>query len=272
MNCSEASALFGEALDGSMQAGARKSLLEHLGLCRGCRRSYELESITKAVVGKRCAHATTPPEIVQSIVASLHQASESPFFAWVQDVFTMRRVLPTLAGAVALVAVLVLVRTPSTTVEHDEHTASNDVIFQSLQNFDRLRNGELKPAVVAANAEDIHQYLDHNGMDFAVVQPLDCCTSYGALTSEYNGVRLAQVVYTMNQDVMYVYQVRKKNVFDGSALIISPAARMALEKTGWYTDPHHPSGNVILWLKNETLCAAVSSMKKDEMLALLNRN
>jgi hypothetical protein len=51
-----------------------------------------------------------------------------------------------------------------------------------------------------------------------------------------------------------------------------PAARTSLQKTGWYTDPHHPRCNVVVWISNETLCVAVSSMKKDEMLALLNQN
>ncbi|HTP13884.1 MAG TPA: hypothetical protein VMM37_09640, partial [Bacteroidota bacterium] len=61
-------------------------------------------------------------------------------------------------------------------------------------------------------------------------------------------------------------------VLEGSALVMPPAARTSLQKTGWYTDPHHPRCNVVVWISNETLCVAVSSMKKDEMLAMLNQN
>jgi len=196
----------------------------------------------------------------------------SPFFAWIQEVFTMRRLFPALAASVAMMIALVFFTPPTPVHESNVQTASNDVIFQSLQNFTKLQNGELKPAIVAKRAEDVHQYLDNSGMGFAVVQPMDCCTSYGALTSEYNGIKLAQVVYTMNDEVMYVYQVRKEKVFDGSTLIIPPAARIALEKTGWYADVDHPKCSVILWVSGQTLCTAVSSMKKDEMLAMLNRN
>ena len=184
----------------------------------------------------------------------------------------MRRLLPALAVSLAFVFTVVFWGTPNTTMESDAHTTPNDVIFQSLQNFAQIQKGAIKPTLVASKAEDIHQYLDNNGFGFAVVHPMDCCTSYGAMTSQYDGIKLAAVVYRMNDDVMYVYQVRKKNVFEGSTLVIPPAARTALEKTGWYTDPHHPNCNVILWIADETLCAAVSSMKKDEMLALLNRN
>jgi hypothetical protein len=274
MNCTEAKVLFGDAIDGSLPTSTRSSFFEHLGICWGCRKSYELEVITKTVVRNRCSRVSTPPEIIQSIVLALRKPSESvsPFLEWIQNMFTMKRLLPALAASVAIAVALVFFSSPSTVEESDVHTASNDVIFQSLQNFAKLQSGELKPELVTNRAEDIHQYLDNSGMDFAFVQPMDCCRSYGALTSEYNGVKLAQIVYTMNDDVMYVYQVRKKNVFDGSILIIPPAARTALEKTGWYTDPHHPKCNVVLWIADQTLCAAVSSMKKDEMLALLNRN
>ena len=274
MKCTEANDLFGEAIDGSVPLSTRNSLLEHLGRCRGCRKSYELEMITKAVVKSRCSHVGTPPEIVHTIVSALNKSSQSvsSLFDWIQDVFTMGRLLPALAASVAIVVGLVFFNSPTAIEESDVHTASNDVIFQSLRNFARFQNGELKPTMVANKAEDVHHYLDNSDRDFAIVQPMDCCKSYGALTSEYNGVKLAQIIYTMSDDVMYVYQVRKTNVFDGSTLIIPPAARVALEKTGWYTDPHHPNCNVVLWIADQTLCAAVSSMKKDEMLAVLNRN
>jgi len=274
MKCAEAYDLFGEAIDGIISAGSRQSFLEHLGICRGCRRSFELEAITKATVKSLCSRATTPPEVVQSVLLNLSSRSQSlsPFFEWIQDTFTLRRLLPALAVTVAIVVGLVFFNPRTAVEESDVHTASNDVIFQSLRNFSMLQTGQLKPSMVTNKAEDIHQFLNKSGLDFAIVQPMDCCRSYGALTSEYNGVKLAQVVYTMNDDVMYVYQVRKENVFDGSTLIIPPAARTALEKTGWYTDPNHPKCNVVLWIANNTLCAAVSSMKKDEMLALLNRN
>ncbi len=274
MNCIEANDCFGDAIDGSLSESFRRSFSEHLESCRTCRRSFELESITKLIVQDRCPRVSTPLDIRQSIVSALNEPSAArvPFLEWVQSVFTLRRLVPALVISVAFVLALVFFGTPNASPESDVHDAPNDVIFQSLQNFAQIQKGTFRPALVASKAEDIHQYLDSNGFDFAVVHPLECCTSYGAMTSKYNGIKLASVVYRMNDDVMYVYQVRKEHVFRGSALVIPPAARTALEKTGWYTDPHHPSCNVILWIADETLCAAVSSMKKDEMLALLNRN
>ena len=274
MNCTEANNLFGEALDGFVSGNARHSLFEHFGICRSCRKAFELESITKLIVKSRCTRVHTPLDVRQSVLTALlaPTAATPTLFEWIQQTFTLRRLLPALAVSVAMVFAMVFYGPPTPTEESDAHTASNDVIFQSLRNFAQLQKGEVKPTLVASTAQDIHQYLDNNGLDFAIVHPMDCCTSYEAMTSKYKGIELAEVVYRMSDDVLYVYQVKKKNVFEGSTLVIPPAARTALAKTGWYTDPHHPNCNVILWIADQTLCAAVSSMKKDEMLALLNRN
>lgn len=276
MNCSEANELFGDAIDGVAPSISRNVVSEHLRICPTCRRSYELEVVAKAVVKSSCHHFAVPTSIVQIIVAAIEQETRksTAFLSWTQEIFTTRRLIPTLLASTAIALFLILFSQQSgiSVPESDAHTASNDVIFQSLQNFARLQKGEFLPARIATKAEDVHQYLDSSGMDFAVVHTMDCCKSYGATLSEYDGIKLAHVVYTLDGDVMYVYQVKKANVLEGSSLVIPPAARTALKKTGWYTDPNHPDCNVVLWISNETLCAAVSSMKKDEMLAMLNQN
>ncbi len=276
MNCSEASELLGEAVDGVTSSWNRSEFFEHLRACTTCRRTYELETMAKAVVRKGCPRVTTPPQILRSVIDAVEHESQKSLSlpAWIHEIVSVRWLVPALVGSLAVTAFLVFFnqRPETFTPESYEHTASNDFIHQSLQNFARLQNGEFKPAVISSKAEDVHEYLDSSGRDFAVVRAMDCCTSYGAAASEYDGIRLAHVVYTLDDDMMYVYQVRKAHVLDGSTFVLPPAARTALKKTGWYTDPHHPDCNVVLWTTDETLCAAVSSMKKDEMLALLNQN
>ena len=66
-----------------------------------------------------------------------------------------------------------------------------------------------------------------------------------------------------------MYEVEKEQAMRGPILSLPSAARASLQETGWYTDPQHKDCNVVLWTVNKTLCAAVSTMKKDRMLALL---
>jgi anti-sigma factor RsiW len=274
MNCKEASDLFGDALDGKDSLNIRSSFFEHLGACPPCRKAFELEKVTKDIVRNTCKKVSTPPQVLNAVISELQRQSQRPpsVFEWIQEVFTPRRLIPALAASVAIATFLIFFDSQTVVDESDVHAAENDIIVQSLQNFAKLQTGELKPARISKVAEEVHTYLDSSGIHFAIVRTMDCCRTYGAITSEFGGIRLAHVVYTMDDDVLYVYQVRKKHVMEGSILVIPVAARTALQKTGWYTDSHHPDYNVVLWIVDETLCAAVSSMKKDEMLALLNGN
>lgn len=273
MNCREVHNHLGEAIDGGLPPQAKTGLFEHLNLCRPCRKEYELETITKMVVKTKCPHTSTPPQIFHSIVSALRRESGSAFslIEWLREQSLATRIIPALAGALVIVAFLLFRTSPGGEAESDVHTASNDIIFQSIQNFSKIRTGELKATTAANDPEQVHKFLDDNGFDFAVVKQLDRCASYGAVTSDYQGIQLVHLVYNVDSEVLYVYQVRKKLALEGSALTVPPAARTALQKTGWYTDPRHPNCNVVVWIVDETLCAAVSSMKKDRMLALLSR-
>lgn len=274
MNCREVHNNLGEAIDGGLPTQAKTGFFEHLNLCKPCRKDYELETITKMAVQTKCPYTSTPPQIFHAIVSALRgeSRSSSSLFDSVRERLTARNLVPALAGAMAIVAFLLFRPAPGIEAESDVHTASNDIIFQSLQNFSKIRTGELKATTAANNAEEVHKFLGDNGFNFAVVKHLDRCASYGALTSEYRGIQLAHLVYNVDGEVLYVYEVKKRLALEGSLLTVSPAAKTALQKTGWYTDPRHPDCNVVVWIVDETLCAAVSSMKKDRMLALLSRN
>jgi hypothetical protein len=257
-----------------MPPQAKSGFFEHLNLCKPCRKEYELETITKMFVTTKCPYTSTPPQIFHAIVSALRGESRSAFspILWFREQSLATRIIPILVGAMVIAAYFLFPPAPGIDEESDVHTASNDIIFQSLRNFSRLRTGELKTTTAANNPEDVHKFLDDNGFDFAVVKQLDRCASYGAVTSDYQGIQLAHLVYSVDGEVLYVYEVRKKLALEGSLLTVPPAARTALRKTGWYTDPRHPDCNVIVWIVDETLCAAVSSMNKDRMLALLSRD
>src|SRR5512140_2945916 len=109
MNCSEANELFGDAIDGAIPTGGRNTLWEHLRVCLPCRRAFELETVAKAMVKSRCSHISTPPQVYQSVIASLQNESKAPqsFLAWVQEVFTARRLMPALLGSIAIAVFLV---------------------------------------------------------------------------------------------------------------------------------------------------------------------
>ncbi len=272
MNCNEVHELLGTAIDGVLEQKAEGEFRQHLALCSPCRNAFELESLAKRVVRRKIKRTPTPPRIYEEVVRTLRleqEVSVQPT-SWVERIVGNRVVIPALITGVAAV-IMILMLTPTQRSDlATRHTAPNDVINQSLINFALVRSGDLKPSMVSCYPEGVVGFFERNGIRFAVnVKPLDNCEWYGAISSDYNGVKLAQVVYKLGSELMYVYQVSENEVKEGSLLHLPPAAQEALAKTNWYTDPEHPDCNVVLWKDKGTLCAAVSTMKKDRLLALL---
>jgi hypothetical protein len=151
-----------------------------------------------------------------------------------------------------------------------EHTAANDIINLSYNNFVLVRSGQLKPVLVSCTPESVTTYFKKSELNFAVdVIKLPDCEWYGAMASEYNGVKLAHVVYKIGEHWMYVYEVSHDDAMGGARMTLPPAAKTALARSEWYTDPNHPDCSVVVWKTDGTLCAAVSTLKKEQLLAML---
>lgn len=272
MTCQEIDELFGSAIDGVLPKQAEADFRHHVTVCPPCRTAYELESLAKRIVQQKVKRLPTPPQVYEAVVRTLGVEEEAApqSTRWFDRLVGSRVVVPALlTGAAAIVLLLTL--TPAQRADQStRHTAANDIINQSIVNFALVRSGELKPSMVSCYPEGVVGFFERNGMRFAVnVKSLENCEWYGAISSDYNGVRLAHVVYKIGDDIIYVFQVSEDEVQEGSLLQMPPAAKQALASTNWYTDPDHPDCSVVLWKDKGTLCAAVSTMKKDRLLALL---
>jgi anti-sigma factor (TIGR02949 family) len=274
LSCNQITDLIGHALDGELPKEHETEFRHHVTLCPPCRRAYELEALTKKVVRSRIKRIPTPPQVYEAVVRTLRVEEEVTTSGaapgWWERTFSRRMLVPALVAGVVVVAML-LTLTPAERSElATRHTAPNDIINQSIVNFALVRSGELKPTMISCYPEGVIGFFERNGLRFVVnVKNIESCDWYGASSSDYNGVKLAHVVYKIGDELMYVYQVSEQDVEKGSLLQLPLAARTALAETNWYTDPDHPECNVVLWRDNGTLCAAVSTMKKDRILALL---
>ena len=272
MTCKEVQNLFGHALDGVLPKNVVSTFFEHLTRCPLCRKDYELELITKSAVHSAVKPVQAPSAVRQAVLLALGNESSLPAERpGILSFFANRFLsIPAVASGIAIIALAYLFLPPSPSADSlTVHNASNDVINQTMKNFQRIRDGELKPTMTSCYPEGVIAYFENNGIKFAVnIRPMENCDWYGALFNEYNGVKLAHVVYKLGDDLMYVYQVKSDEATGGSTLRMPPAAKASLEKTGWYLDPQHPKCNVVLWNEKGTLCVAASTMKKEKMLSL----
>lgn len=272
MDCKEVHNLFGHAIDGILPKNFVSAFFEHLSLCHPCKKEYELELVTKSAVRTAVPPVRTPAAVHDAILLALgnQYAASANAPSLRSRFFGGSFTVPALVGGLAVAAlVYFIVPFSPSPDELTVHTASNDVINQTMKNFQLIRDGEMKPTMTSCYPEGVITYFESNGVKFAVnIRPIDNCDWYGALFNEYNGVKLAHVMYKIGDELMYVYQVRCDEATEGSTLRLPPAAKTSLAKTGWYLDPQHPNCNVVLWKENGTLCVAASTMKKEKMLEI----
>ena len=272
VKCSNVDALLGQVIDGIVPEADKKAFHTHIASCDRCKRSYELEVVAKSLVQQNLPRVSTPMHVRRAVLSSLYGEAERASRPFLSRIFGL---VPTPAYAVvAAAALIVYLFFPSQQTSLDDmirHAGERDVMEQAASNFALIRDGKMKPPITTCSPENMYAYLEAQELPFeAVVRPLERCDGYSAVVNEYDGVKLAHVVYSIGDDMLYVYQVRGiESLNDGGHLTMPAAAKEALTTTGWYTDPQHPDCNVVLWEENGTVCAATSTMSKTGMLALL---
>ncbi len=266
MNCLEIDRHLGDAIDGVLPDHVKKTFHDHLIMCRGCRTSFEFELFGKKMVRGKLRRVPTPDSVRTQISNSLRKEIDE--VGLLQRLFGTNASLPAFAGGIAIIAITLVVTSPEWFSRGG--TPPNDIIAQSLQNFALIQSGELKPSIISCSPEGVIGYFDQNGVKFVVnVIPMENCDWYGAMLSEYAGGKLAHVVYKVDDHMMYVFQAKKEDILRGSLFALPATARTALAQTGWWVDPEGRDQSLVMWTMNGTLCAAVSSMKKERLLALL---
>ncbi len=143
----------------------------------------------------------------------------------------------------------------------------NNVVRQSVVDFHKILRGEIAPQLTSAESVDLQDFFTGKTSFPVLVPRLKECTLVGGVLQEHNGMRLAYVVYRAGDDLISVYQTCWETVEEGKALDLTPEAKTALLKSGWYTPG--PAGNdaVVLWKHDRTLCVAVSHIGLDRLLA-----
>jgi anti-sigma factor (TIGR02949 family) len=271
VNCDEVKEQISPAVDNRLTGDERRAFEHHIGQCPQCRNEFELERMTKRVVMSAIVRSRTPAELSAHIIAQLPPpsgdiASKSWFERW--RAVRMKPVL--IAGALGAVALLLFVSLPLN-LRHT-HTSPNDnnIIHQTLNNYDAILAGTITPEVASSNPAEVKTYFAQR-VEYHVRVPkaIDKCQLIGGLVSDYYGKQIAHVVYKYDDEVVYLYQVDMSAVTGEGTLTIPDEAREQLRQTGWYVLSLHPKCNLVMWLVDNTLCTAVADMEKDELISYL---
>lgn len=263
MNCNEFKECVCEIVDQRLPEERTNELLQHAHVCPHCNFEYTSMKATKNIVHEKLQRESVPPEVYYSIInATLNSSNNS----WFKKLFGIQ-----LNPAIAFVVIAVIavgiysIFIPS----HSGIPEEANIISQSLKNYQAVIGGSIKPQLVSTE-EDVRSFLSKDVAFEVIVPKMKGCISCAGVLSDYNGIKLAHVVYRVNgKDIIYIYQASLNDAMDGTTITLPQEARDELKRTDWYVRELPNDVTLVMWRYNNTLCSAVSSMKKNDMLALL---
>jgi hypothetical protein len=275
VDCNGVQRLAGTAIDGFLANEVEKEFQIHLDHCKPCRDQIGMEMVSKRLVRTYVLWMPTPGSIRSRILASLHQeygTTVSPDDDRDMALSGFRSLFLALAGGLVAAIFFFLVGiSTDRSLAIAQHTAKNDMIHQSFETFAQVRAGLFVPAVVTSLPEGMEGFFQGSPLAFGVQVPwLRGCDWYAGSAFDNEGIGEAHLVYKTGREWVYVCEVKGDDALVGVQLTLPKAAKAALQQSGWYTDPMHPGCNVVLWKKNGVVCVAVSTMGKQQLLALLN--
>ena len=248
--------------------------LDHAERCASCRQHYDGERTVVALVHARLRPVSVPPEIVARILDCIAREDTAA------GATPARRAVPRwnavltktgVAFALSFAAVVFLLSRDGegfTAMPVLERTGS-DVIHQSVIAYHAALKGESSPQMTSEIPDLVRSFFEGK-TEFPVLVPvLRECILVGGGVTDFEGTRLAHVVYKHGDQTISVYQACRETVMKGEKLHIPEEAREELARTGWYCCTTPEGASIVVWTKGATLCAAVAPMNREHLMAHL---
>jgi hypothetical protein len=270
VNCPEFQKRITAAVDNRLGTGEMAGFLEHASRCLPCRQNYANERSIVTFIHQRVRRVAAPSDVVARILDGLRHEAGAPRVlarAW-----RAPAVHPALGLTLALLAFFLFVslptsRPPALTIVTG--TLEGDMILQSVSNYHAVMNGDIVPQFLSDIPERLHVFFQARG-EFPVLVPvMKECTLVGGIMNEYEGTPLAHLVYKHGEQTIYLFQACRETVRRGKTLHLSAITWHDLERTGWYCGSTAEGDGIVVWVKDATICTAVSRMSGEHLLAHL---
>jgi len=271
VNCKDFQESITDAVDAYLSEAKMKQFLDHANACSPCRSEYEAEASTKRFVTMHARMVDTPASVKRAILDRLGEESVVPPIptppSWFSRLVNALRVRPTLAIALGMLALLVIVSQILQPPARVAIAAGNNVLLQSMENYRAVLAGNITPQVASSEPASVRK-LFKDRTEFPVHVPkLRHCTLVGGVLNAYEGTPLAHVVYRRGETLIYMYQTCWKTVQEGKSLMVPDQVKESLHKTGWYTERLGDGQTMALWVRGGTLCAAIAQTDPEELIA-----
>lgn len=277
MNCREALEYVSAVVDGEAEAEKRKEFDRHIASCLSCRNEFEIEAMTKRVIGWKLSVTKAPDDLRMNILQQVYTGFSTQgterigVGAFVEKFLSWPFVKPALALGVVVIAVLVGISILSRREPERVGPASTttDMIDQAVEHYANYLQGGMQLQVVSSNHDQVRTFFKDKVAYEVHIPEIGGSELIGGVLCNHEGVKFLSLVYKRGDKVIYFYIGCSKEMKTSGKVGLCAKAESDLQKTGWYFDTTRVNCNVAVWREKDEVCSVVADMKKEELLALL---
>lgn len=184
--------------------------------------------------------------------------------------------VPVLGGIAAFMVTTTILNRPdagngqSVTVPNQQ-VSLVDLRTASYDNFASIVRGELKLVHPSSDPRELQSWFASQGVQYSAVFPTIAAKLEGGVVSDHNGKKFAHLVYSVNDHLVYMFEVDEASVADKS-VTIDKSVNDNLTHGKWHWEEKTGTGTLFMWKSNNVVCSAVSDLRTDELSALFALN
>jgi hypothetical protein len=143
----------------------------------------------------------------------------------------------------------------------------NSLMVQAMNNFHKILKGEIKAQINSTDAAQVKSYLK-SSLDYDVYIPnIENCELVGAVCNEYNGQKVAHIIYHSGNDIFYICETSTGCIKHRVMEIPEPVHNEIMSHKFYMCDKVDKDKDctMLLWYTGNIVCASVSTMPKQQM-------
>lgn len=146
--------------------------------------------------------------------------------------------------------------------------SEKSVMVQAMKNFHKILAGDIKPEMNSSNVAQVRGFVKDKANFEAYVPVIENYNLVGVVCSEYNGQKLAHLFYSSGSEIIYIYETQVASIHCKELELPEPVHYDILRDKYYMCDKvDEKQCTMILWYKDNVLCASVSTMPKQKMYA-----
>ncbi len=252
---------------------------------------YKAELLTKNLLRSKLPEAELPQETYRKVMSSIDSlvANQNANSAYKQPAIntpaypsfwqSLKETIKTpfmgiprygyaMAAIFIIVGALFIFNGKKTLNPYITSGTDKSIMVQAVNSFHKIMDGEVLPQFNSSNAAEVEKFVKEKSNFCPYLPSIDNYVLTGVVCTEYNGQKLAHVIYRNDKEVFYIYQTPLTSVVKKD-LDLPQDVHNEIIKTKYFMCDAVDQNDctMTLWIKDNVVCASMTTMPKQKMQA-----